>query len=228
MNFLTNKQKTPLEFTLMFILMLPIAYLIYFTFVRDYGSFLMMLSSNIVASMFDMHVVNAGSYLKDATLVSNIGLQNSISHEIAYATLPLTEAVVDKVMGVITNTSMVLALSLLLVRSFKVLAIVMSIMLLVHLFSVSAIMTYFMFEVSPQSPILTHYLQALGVTQLLIDISYTFGGISYYYLKFFTPFALAFYVWESHGYGFTQKSAELFSFKSMKLSFMMNESEGVK
>ena len=223
MNFLTNREKTPLQFTLMFILMLPIAYAIYFTFVRDYGSFLMMISSNLVATLFDMHVVTTGNYLSDVTLISNIGLQNSVSNEIAYAQLPLNEVVIDKLMGVITNTSIVLALSLLLVRSFKVLALVISVMLLVHLFSISALLTYFMIELSLQSPILMNYLQAFGVNQLVVEISYIFSGISYYYLKYFTPFALAFFVWESHGYGFVQKSTELFSFKSMKLSYNIKE-----
>ena len=208
MNFLTNREKTPLQFTLLFIIALPVAYAIYFTFARDYGSFLMMISSNLVATMFDMHVVTSGSYLTDVTLISNIGLQNSITNEVAYAQLPLNEAVVDKLLGVITNTSIVIALSLLLVRSFKVLAIVMSVMVVVHIFSVSALMTYFMIELSLQSPILMNYLQAFGVNQLFVNTSYIFSGISYYYLKYFTPFALAFFVWESHGYLFIKKTKQ--------------------
>ena len=68
----------------------------------------MMLSSNIVASLFDMHVLNAGSYLEDVKLVSNVGLQNSVTKEVAFAELPLPKMVVDRVMVVITNTSMIL------------------------------------------------------------------------------------------------------------------------
>lgn len=205
MNFLTNKEKTPLQFTLMFIVVLPIAYALYFTFVKDYGSFLMMVSSNIVATMFDMHVVTTGSYLENVTLVSNSALQNSVSHEIAYAHLPLTKAVIYKLMGGITNTSIILALLLVLVRSFKVLALVVSIMVLIHLFSISALLTYFMFEVSPQSPILMSYIQALNINPFVVDVSFILSGISFFYLKYFTPLFLAFYVWESHGYGFTEK-----------------------
>jgi len=225
MNFLTNKEKTPLQFTLLFIIALPIAYAIYFTFAREYGIFLMMLSSNLVASIFDMHVVNHGSYLEDVKLVSNIGLQNSITHEIAHAILPLPKVIVDKVMLVITNTTMILALTLLFVRSFKVLAIVSIVTILVHIASISSILIYFMFEASPQSQILTHYLQALGVTQNIIDISYFFSSISFYYLKYFVPFALAYYVWEAHGYGFleTKKASYFSGFRSIKLSYIIKE-----
>jgi len=165
-----------------------------------------MLSSNVVASLFDMHVVNSGSYLEDAKLVSNIGLQNSITHEIAYAQIPFPKIAVDKLMGVVTNTSIILAVSMILVRSFRVLAVVLFTMVTIHIFSVSVILTYFMFEVSPQNPILTYYLQALGVSQTMIDISYIFSGISFYYLKYFIPFSLAYYVWEKEGYSFRVKA----------------------
>lgn len=231
MNFLTSKQKTPMQYTLMFLALLPIAYAVYFTFVKDYGSFLMMISSGAVASMFDMHVINTGSYLADVKLISNIGLQNSVTHEVAYAELLLPKLAIDKIMIVITNSALLLALTLLLVRSFKVLAVVLIAIVSLHVLSVSAVLTYFIFEVSPQSSILTSYLQAIGVTQLMIDTSYVFSGISYFYIKYFMPLAITFYVWESYGYGFaveSKKELEVFSFSRFVPAFMFSRNEGVK
>lgn len=219
MNFLTKKSMTPLELTLKFILALAVSYLLYFNIIRDYGTFLMLISSNIVASLFDMKVINTGSYLEDVKLVSTIGLQNSITHEIAFAELPLPKMIVDKIMIVITNTSMILALILLLVRSFKILAIVLTLMITLHIFSISATLAYFMFEVSPQSPILLSYLQAIGVTPAIFDISYIISGISFYYLKYFSILLIAYYIWETEGYTLTEKSNVSVSIKNSRPVF---------
>jgi len=228
MNFLTSNKKTPMQLTLMFLVLLPLAYVIYFSFAREYGSLLMMISSNIVASIFDMHVITNGSYLENVTLISNNGLQNNISHEIAYAKLPLTKLYIDKIMIVITNTPIILALSLLLVRRLKVLISIILTTLLIHTVSVSSTLLYFMFEVSPQSSILMTYLQAIGVTQSVIDISYIFSGISYFYLKYFTPLAIAYYAWESHSYSLLEVKNEIqsFSLSNLKLSFIFNKKLG--
>ena len=201
-----------MQLTLMFLVLLPLAYVIYFSFAREYGSLLMMISSNIVASIFDMHVITNGSYLENVTLISNTGLQNNISHEIAYAKLPLTKLYIDKIMIVITNTPIILALSLLLVRRLKVLISIILTTLLIHTVSVSSTLLYFMFEVSPQSSILMTYLQAIGVTQSVIDISYIFSGISYFYLKYFTPLFIAYYAWETHKYKFVDAANDVKNF----------------
>lgn len=203
MNYLTRKSLTPLELTFEFIVLLIISYGLYNLFIRDYGSFLMMISSHIVSYLFDMHVVNGGGYLTDVTLVSNIPLQNSMTHQIAHAELALVKPVVDKIMSVITNTSIILALGMLFVRSLKLLIALFVAMLTLHIVSVTAVLVYFIFEASSLSPILFNYLQALGVTQNVVDISYIFSGVAYHYLKYFTPLAIAYYIWEKEGYSLT-------------------------
>lgn len=204
MEFFNSKQISPLALTLKFILFLTVSYIIYFTFVRDYGTLLMIVSTNIVAFIFDMNIVNSGSYLEDIKLVSNIGLQNSVTHEIAYAELALPKMIVNKIMGIITSTVVILALLMLLVRSYKTLAVAFTIMITVHIFSISVTIAYFMLEVSPQSPILLAYIKALGVTQLVGDITYILSGLSFYYLKFFTPLFISYYIWETDGHKFTE------------------------
>lgn len=226
MSFLTSKSMTPLEMTFKFLLLLTISYIIYFSFIKEYGMILMMISTNIVAYMFDMDVVNnGGNYLENVKLVSNIGLQHSISNEIAYAELPLPKVIVDKIMGTITSTTIILALCMLLIRTFKVLAVVFTIVVFTHIFSISMVLTYFMFEVSPQSPILTAYLQALGVSQSMADFCYLFSGISLYYLKYFTPLFIAYYIWETEGHKFMESSKETLNVKSLIPSYIQNKSK---
>jgi len=227
MSFFTNRSMTPQELTFKFLLYLAISYMLYNLFIKEYGEILMMVSSNLVATMFDMHVLNTGSYLTDTKLVSDISLQNSITHEIAHATLPLPEIVVDKIMSIITITPVILALGFLLIRSLKVLVVISLIVISMHIFSISSILVYFMFEASMQSQILTHYLQYLGLTQSMVEFSYIVSGISFWYLKFFTPLFVGYYVWEREGHRFVAQSTQLNSSKNATLSFIMMQNKGL-
>lgn len=223
MNFLTNRSKTPLELTGAFVVLLTLSYLVFFTFSKDYGSFIMMLSSSVVATLFDMHVVSSGNYLTDVTLVSNIGLQNSMTNQVAFAQLPLNQMAIDKIMTVITNTPLMLALIVLLVRSFKVLAIAVVIVVSVQILSVASVMSYFMIEVAPQSPILMVYLKSIGVTQMMVDMSFAASSLSLYYVKFFTPLLVAFYAWEANGHAFAQVVTQK---ESVRFSTLLNTTKG--
>lgn len=218
MTYLIKKSSTPLELTIKFLVCLGLSYLLYFGFIKYYGALLFIGSANTVAFIFGMHIENPSNYLENITLISDNGLQNSITHEISHATFPLNKIFIDKIMGVVTNSAIIIALAMLLVRSLKTLLVVILISITIHFFSISAILTYFMFEVSPKSQILTSYLKAIGITQSHIDVSYVLSAISLYYLKFFTPLWLAYYTWNKDGHVML-KSLE---FNKLKTIFLIN------
>lgn len=200
MTFFTKKDSTYIELTFKFLIYLCLSYFLYFTFIKEYATFLLIGSANTVAFIFDMHINSTNNYLENITLISNTALQHSITQKIDYAAFPLNKVFIDKILVVITNSAVILALLMLLVRSLKTLIVILLVTIAVHFFSISSIMTYLMFEVSPKSQILTAYLKATGVTQLYIDITFFLSSLSMFYLKYFTPLWIAYYAWDKEGH----------------------------
>lgn len=202
MRYFITKSKTPLEWSILFLIGLSFSYIFYHFFIYNYYKLILILSSSIVADIFDMKVLNSIDYLQSIKLVSNSTMQNISTHEISRVGIEFIKMDIDKIFDIFTKTPLILTFILLFAKNIKTFLISLSIMITIQVLSTVIIMTDIILFTSFTSLKLMNYFQMFGITQFVVELLDFMALLSKAYIPIFIPLVIAYGLWESEAHSF--------------------------
>jgi len=202
MRYFITKSKTPLEWSILFLIGLSFSYIFYHFFIYHYYEIILILSSSIVAEMFDMKVLNSIDYLQNIQLISNSTMQNISTHEISRVGIEFIKMDIDKIFDIFTKTPLILTFILLFAKNIKTVLISLSVMVTIQVLSTVIIMTDIMLFTSFTSLKLMNYFQMFGITQFFVEIINFIALLFKVYIPIFVPLVIAYGLWESESHNF--------------------------
>jgi len=206
MKILTNIARTPTELSIIFILLLFINYLAYHFYIEYYSHSIIMFSSSIVASVFDMNILNTANTLNEIYLVSNNFMYNTQTQQIDNIQFAFTQEDISRLSNIFNKTPLILASILLFVRSFKTLSILALIIVSIHIISVSIVMTDIMLFASLTNLKFINYFQAMGITKVIVDLVEFSALLLRVYVPVFSTLLISYIVWEKYAHSFVVES----------------------